>query len=72
VNTTGYQGLTESQIAAERFKESAGRFGGMQTAPVTVINVNGATQALLDELRNGLIKDSASGSFATINPSSGG
>lgn len=72
VNTTGYMGMTESQIAAERFKESAGRFAGSATAPVTVINVNGATQGLLDELRNGLIKDSASGSFATINPSSGG
>ena len=71
VNTTGYMGMTESQIAAERFKESAGRFAGSATAPVTVINVNGATQALLDELRNGLIKDSASGSFASINPSSG-
>jgi hypothetical protein len=72
VNTTGYMGMTESQIAQERFKESAGRFAGSATAPVTVINVNGATQGLLDELRNGLIKDSASGSFATINPSSGG
>jgi uncharacterized protein YaaQ len=71
VNTTGYMGMTESQIAQERFKESAGRFAGSATAPVTVINVNGATQSLLDELRNGLIKDSASGSFATINPSSG-
>jgi hypothetical protein len=71
VNTTGYMGMTESQIAQERFKESAGRFAGSATAPVTVINVNGATQALLDELRNGLIKDSASGSFASINPSSG-
>lgn len=72
VNTQGYLGLTESQIAEERRQESAGRFGGMDTRPVTVINVNGATQSLLDELRNGLIKDSASGSFATINPSSGG
>jgi hypothetical protein len=71
VNTTGYMGMTESQIAQERFKESAGRFAGSATAPVTVINVNGATQGLLDELRNGLIKDSASGSFASINPSSG-
>jgi hypothetical protein len=71
VNTTGYMGMTESQIAEERRQESGGRFGGMQTTPVTVINVNGATQSLLDELRNGLIKDSASGSFASINPSSG-
>jgi hypothetical protein len=72
VNTTGYLGMTQSQIAEERRQESGGRFGGMETAPVTVINVNGATQSLLEELRNGLIKDSASGSFATINPSSGG
>jgi hypothetical protein len=71
VNTTGYMGMSESQIAQERFRESAGRFAGSATAPVTVINVNGATQSLLDELRNGLIKDSASGSFASINPSSG-
>ena len=69
VNTTGYMGLSESQIAEERRQESAGRFGGMQTAaPVTVINVNGATQGLLDELRNGLINSSASGSFSSINP----
>ena len=72
VNTQGYLGMTQSQIAEERRQESGGRFGGMETAPVTVINVNGATQSLLEELRNGLIKDSASGSFATINPSSGG
>ena len=69
VNTTGYMGMTESQIAAERFKESAGRFGGMQTAaPVTVINVNGATEGLLNELRNGLVNSSASGSFSTVSP----
>ena len=68
VNTTGYLGMTESQIASERYKESGGRYGGMETAPVTVINVNGATQGLLNELRNGIIKDSASGSFSTINP----
>jgi hypothetical protein len=68
VNTQGYLGMSESQIASERYKESAGRFGGMDTAPVTVINVNGATQSLLNELRNGIIKDSASGSFSTINP----
>jgi hypothetical protein len=69
VNTTGYMGMSESAIAEERRQESGGRYGGMQTAaPVTVINVNGATQGLLNELRNGLINDSASGSFATINP----
>jgi hypothetical protein len=68
VNTQGYLGMTQSQIAEERRQESGGRYGGMDTAPVTVINVNGATQGLLDELRNGIIKDSASGSFSTINP----
>ena len=69
VNTTGYMGLSESQIAEERRQESGGRFGGMQTAaPVTVINVNGATEGLLNELRNGLINSSASGSFSSINP----
>lgn len=69
VNTTGYMGMSESAIAEERRQESGGRYGGMETAaPVTVINVNGATQGLLNELRNGLINDSASGSFATINP----
>jgi hypothetical protein len=68
VNTTGYMGLSESQIAEERRQESGGRFGGMQTAPVTVINVNGATEGLLNELRNGLINSSASGSFSTVSP----
>jgi hypothetical protein len=69
VNTQGYLGMSESQIASERYKESAGRFGGMETAaPVTVINVNGATESLLNELRNGLIDSSASGSFSSINP----
>ena len=35
------------------------------------IIINGATQALLDEVRNGLINSSASGSFATINSAAG-
>ena len=42
-------------------------FGQAQPS-TTNIYVNGATQQLLNELRNGLINDSASGSFATINP----
>ena len=33
--------------------------------------INGATQGLLDELRNGLINSSASGSFSTINSAAG-
>jgi hypothetical protein len=35
------------------------------------IIINGATQSLLDEVRNGLINSSASGSFATINTAAG-
>ena len=35
------------------------------------IIINGATQGLLDEVRNGLINSSASGSFATINSAAG-
>jgi len=47
-------------------------FGQAQTpAPVTNIYVNGATQQLLNELRNGLIDSSASGSFSTINSPAG-
>ena len=68
VGRDAYSGMSIAQIAQERYRESGGRYGGMETAPVTVINVNGATQGLLDELRNGIIKDSASGSFSTINP----
>jgi len=41
---------------------------GLNRDGTTIINVNGATQGLLDELRNGLINSSASGSFSTINP----
>ena len=40
----------------------------------TVVNnyvINGATQDLLDELRNGLINSSASGSFSSINSPAG-
>ena len=37
----------------------------------TNIYVNGATQQLLNELRNGLIDSSASGSFSTINSAAG-
>jgi hypothetical protein len=42
-------------------------FGQAQPS-TTNIYVNGATQQLLNELRNGLIDSSASGSFATVNP----
>lgn len=43
-------------------------FGQAQPSSTTNIYVNGATQQLLNELRNGLIDSSASGSFATVNP----
>jgi len=42
-----------------------------RTGVVYNINVNGATQGLLDELRNGLINSSASGSFSSINSPAG-
>ena len=47
-------------------------FGQAQApSPTTNIYVNGATQQLLNELRNGLIDSSASGSFASINSAAG-
>jgi hypothetical protein len=46
-------------------------FGQAQPSTTTNIYVNGATQQLLNELRNGLIDSSASGSFATINSAAG-
>ena len=42
-----------------------------RTGVVYNINVNGATQGLLDELRNGLINSYASGSFSSINSPAG-
>ncbi len=68
VGTAGYQGMSVAEIAQERYKESGGRFGAPPTTSTTVINVNGATEGLLNELRNGLINSSASGSFSSINP----
>jgi hypothetical protein len=38
-----------------------------ESTQVTNITVNGATQGLLDELQNGLINNSASGSQSKIN-----
>jgi hypothetical protein len=52
------------QAQAEAYNVSQ----GLNRDGTTIINVNGATQGLLDELRNGLINSSASGSFSTINP----
>jgi len=52
------------QAQAEAFNLSQ----GLNRDGTTIINVNGATQGLLDELRNGLINSSASGSFSSINP----
>ena len=67
VGTAGYQGMGVQEIAQERYRESGGRFGAPPTS-TTVINVSGATTDLLNQLRNGLIDSSASGSFATVNP----
>jgi hypothetical protein len=53
------------QAQAEQYYLSQGLDRNGQVINVTV---NGATQALLDELRNGLINSSASGSFSSINP----
>jgi hypothetical protein len=60
--------MSVAEIARERYRESGGLYGGMESRPTTVINVNGATQGLLDELRNGFINSSASGSFSSISP----
>lgn len=68
VGRDAYAGMSVAEIARERYRESGGLYGGMESRPTTVINVNGATQGLLDELRNGLINSSASGSFSSINP----
>jgi hypothetical protein len=53
------------QAQAEAYYMSQGLDRNGQVINVTV---NGATQSLLDELRNGLINSSASGSFSSINP----
>jgi hypothetical protein len=53
------------QAQAEAYYMSQGLDRNGQVINVTV---NGATQGLLDELRNGLINQSASGSFSSINP----
>jgi len=68
VGTAGYQGMGVAEIAQERYRESGGRFGAPPVTSTTVINVNGATQGLLDELRNGFINSSASGSFSSVSP----
>jgi hypothetical protein len=46
-------------------------FGQTSSNTTYVYNINGATTGLLNELRNGLIDSSASGSFATINSPAG-
>jgi hypothetical protein len=53
------------QAQAEAYYMSQGLDRNGQVINVTV---NGATQGLLDELRNGLLNSSASGSFSSINP----
>lgn len=47
------------------------RVGSLGNQMTTNIYVNGATQGLLNELRNGLIDSSASGSFSSINSAAG-
>jgi len=68
VGTSGYTGMSVAEIAQERYRESGGRFGAPPTTSTTVINVNGATQDLLSQLRNDLVNSSASGSFSSISP----
>ena len=68
VGRDAYAGMSVAEIARERYRESGGLYGGMEPQTTTVINVNGATQGLLDELRNGFINSSASGSFSSISP----
>lgn len=46
-------------------------FGQTSTNVNYVYNINGATTGLLNELRNGLIDSSASGSLATVNSAAG-
>jgi hypothetical protein len=53
------------QAQAEQYYMSQGLDRNGQVINVTV---NGATEGLLNELRNGLINSSASGSFSSINP----
>jgi hypothetical protein len=53
------------QAQAEQYYISQGLDKNGQVINVTV---NGATESLLNELRNGLLNSSASGSFSTINP----
>jgi hypothetical protein len=43
----------------------------MTGAVINNITINGATSGLLNELRNGLINSSASGSFSSINSPAG-
>ena len=60
----GYGGIFDNTDVNSR--------GGSLGNPMTTnIYVSGATQGLLNELRNGLIDSSASGSFATINSAAG-
>ena len=64
INLGGYNAIIDNLDANSRG-------GGMGGAVTTNIYVNGATQDLLTELRNGLIDSSASGSFASINSAAG-
>jgi hypothetical protein len=63
-NLGGYNGVLDNA-------DSNSRGGSAGNAMTTNIYVSGATQGLLNELRNGLIDSSASGSFASINSAAG-
>jgi hypothetical protein len=64
---------SEAILAAMSYRlqaqyEASNLSKGLNRDGTTIININGATQGLLDELRNGFINSSASGSFSSINP----
>jgi hypothetical protein len=62
-----------SQIPPTFLDYSSQMFGGTPTSGNIINNytINGATTDLIDQLRNGLINSSASGSFSTINSPAG-
>jgi hypothetical protein len=79
--TAGLYGGHPSSIAPKASSQtpptfldySSQMFGGTPTSGNIINNytINGATTDLIDQLRNGLINSSASGSFSTINSPAG-
>ena len=59
------EGITPTQLSYMDSSLQSGYSSG--TTIVNNYNVSGATQGLLNELRSGLLNDSASGSFSTSN-----